>query len=158
MSNFKPLNEQDETRVWERFYQIFQFHPSTTSFPGIKTEKPHLRLDISKYIINEKPGNELETIALKLFATITKPGERLYALDWQHECYDFDPRMTMERNEFDEWLIPIIPKGDYYIFLDKDFENVWFGHPWEQTITLIGLAMVHGWEEYGLKLPELPDA
>jgi len=48
----------------------------------------------------------------------------------------------MDRDEFGEWVIPILPNGDYYIFLTKDFRNVWFGHAWEETITLIGHDLV----------------
>jgi hypothetical protein len=35
-------------------------------------------------------------------------------------------------------LISFIPDGEYYIFISKDHQNVWFGHPWEKTVTLIG--------------------
>ena len=88
------------------------------------------------------PFDKLEDLALSLFVSILKPGQRLYALNWQHDCYDFDPRLEMDRDEFDEWIIPVLPNGDYHIFVTKDFQNVWFGHPWEMTITLIGCHLL----------------
>jgi hypothetical protein len=44
-------------------------------------------------------------------------------------------------------LVPsFVPDGDYYIFLTKDFQNVWFGHPWEKTITLIGDKLIKAYQ------------
>ena len=109
---------------------------------------PQLKFDIKDCFSPDYPFNKLEQLALNLFDKISKPGDKLYALDWQHQCYDFDPRQEMDRNEFGEWVIPIFPNGDYYIFLTKDFNNIWFGYPWEQTITLIGDNIV----KYGRQL------
>lgn len=105
-------------------------------------DRPQLKRDISICFSQSFPLKRLEELAINLFTLVSKPRDRFYALDWQHECYDFDPRETMDRNEFDEWIVPVLPNGDYSIFLSKDFNNVWFGHPWEQTITLIGNDIV----------------
>ncbi len=142
MKNFRSLSKEEYDKVWNNFYELFDFSPSTTVFPALTTTMPQLKLDISRGFGPAYPLNELEQFALTLFNNITKPGDRLYALDWQHECFDFDSRQEMNRNEFEEWIIPIFPNGDYYIFMTKDFNNVWFGHPWEETITLIGENIV----------------
>ncbi len=155
MKNFQQLKDSIEDSIWERFYQLFQFAPSTTVYPAIKTDKPYLRLDISKVFGDSRLIEKLERTAIELFIHISSPGERLYALVWQHQSYDFDPRQPLEKDEFDEWIIPILPNGDYYIFLESEFDNVWFGHPWEETITLVGSSMIQRWEEIGLKLPVL---
>lgn len=31
-----------------------------------------------------------------------------------------DPRKQMDKDEFGEWIIPVLLNGDYYIFLTKD--------------------------------------
>ena len=139
MNNWRIIDTNEYNLVWDKFYKLFKFKPSVTEFPAVVSTLPQIKFDISKLYTNNKfILNELEQMALTLFINISKPSERLYALDWQHECYDFDPRLEMERNQFDEWIVPIFPNGDYYIFLTKDFKNLWFGHPWEMTITLIG--------------------
>jgi hypothetical protein len=138
MINFRRLNQEDYDEVWDKFYSLFHFKPSINHFPAITTDKPQLKFDIKKCFSQDFPIDKLEEYALNLFTLISQPGDRLYALDWQHDCYDFDPRKQMDRDQFDEWTVPVLPNGDYYIFLTKDFNNVWFGHPWEQTITLIG--------------------
>jgi len=144
MKNWRKIDPDEYKLVWEKFYELFKFKPSLTEFPAIVSSLPQLKFDISKlYSDNKIIFNELEQIALDLFIKLSKPSERLYALNWQHDCYDFDPRLEMDRNQFDEWIVPILPNGDYYIFLTKDFKNVWFGHPWEMTITLIGLEIAN---------------
>ena len=142
MKNWQRLSQKEEEYVWNTFYQLFDFKPGIKIFPGIRTSLPQKRFSTSRYFSEHAPLDKLEDLALVLFYAVSEPGQRLYALDWQHQCYDFDPRQEMDRDEFGEWVIPILPNGDYYIFLTKDFRNVWFGHPWEETITLIGHDLV----------------
>jgi len=60
----------------------------------------------------------------------------LYALDWQHPCYWLYPHASFDADDEDAWLVPVLPNGDYYIFLAEDFSFGSFGHPWEMTITI----------------------
>ena len=143
MKNFRPLEKQQYDEVWDKFDDLFDFKPSISKFPGIKTSIPKLKLGIENCFYKDFQIEELEKLALSLFKNATRPGDRLYALDWLHDCYDFDPRLEMDRDEFKEWIVPIFPNGDYYIFLTIDFNNIWFGHPWEKTITLIGKDFVN---------------
>jgi hypothetical protein len=142
MTNFKRLNRDEYDKAWNKFYDLFHFTPSIHYFPAIATDRPQLKFDIANCFSEDFALDKLEEYALNLFISVSKTGDRLYALDWQHECYDFDPREQMDRDEFNEWTVPVLPNGDYYIFLTKDFNNVWFGHPWEQTVTLIGEDIV----------------
>jgi hypothetical protein len=142
MINFKPLNQDEYNEVWDKLYELFHFTPSIDHFPAITTDRPQLKFDIKNCFSKDFPLDKLEELAVKLFVSVSKPGEKLYALDWQHDCYDFDPRAEMDRDEFDEWIVPVFPNGDYYIFVTKDFNNMWFGHPWEKTITLVGQDIV----------------
>ena len=36
------------------------------------------------------------------------------------------------------WRIPVLPDGEYSIFLPSDQSWGWFAHPWEQTIRVFG--------------------
>ncbi|MGN8844136.1 DUF2716 domain-containing protein [Niallia sp. HCP3S3_B10] len=54
-------------------------------------------------------------------------GEKVYALDWMHNGYLFDPTLNFETDEFGDWLIPIIPNGDHF-FLQRDFKWGIIGH------------------------------
>jgi hypothetical protein len=65
------------------------------------------------------------------------PNAELIVLDWQHPAYRFRPAdqaLTWRA----EWRVPVYPDGDYYAFLTNDFTEGTFGHPWENTLCVIG--------------------
>lgn len=90
--------------------------------------------------------DDLEDKALQVFKENTVSNEYIMALDWQHECYWVNPHLKFERNEFDEWSIPIFPNGDYYFFIQKDFKWGYLGHPWEKSITIFGKGLIESFE------------
>ena len=63
-------------------------------------------------------------------------------MDWQHTCFTFDPHAGFEFENMEEWPIPPFPNGDYYLFLTENLFGGFFGHPWEQSICVIGEAFV----------------
>jgi len=76
---------------------------------------------------------------LAAFRSVTSPGQRLHFLDWQHACYWFEPHAA----EADS-TVPVLPDGDYYIFLSTDLTFGTFGHPWQQSLTVFGSALLEG--------------
>ena len=90
MKNWRQLNDKDTNQVWDTFYQLFDFKPSMKKFPGIRTSLRQKKFSIAKYFSEHATLDKLEDLALVLFASISEPGERFYALDWQHQCYDFE--------------------------------------------------------------------
>lgn len=86
------------------------------------------------------------------FVSITKPLDEIIVLDWQHECFYINPRLiaaeVMLPNDKTTNSSPsFVPEGDYYIFITKNFENVWFGHPWEKTITIVGDKLIEAYKQ-----------
>jgi hypothetical protein len=78
---------------------------------------------------SEQANSNFIQQAIEAFIEITTPGEEIYALDWQHMCYYFNPRMLRVNNMLDDGSsdtkISFIPDGDYYIFLTNfDFSPV----------------------------------
>ncbi|MEO6316877.1 MAG: DUF2716 domain-containing protein [Chitinophagaceae bacterium] len=152
-----PDNAYD--RAWDRFYTTFSFQPgvSAKDWPSITTRKPCKKIDIGSFWSNYNEQATLDFIqkGIDAFTAITQPGELIYALDWQHECFYVDPTKITARemlqNGSGASRISFLPDGDYYIFITKDFENVWFGHPWEQTVTLIGNQLITAFDDLSLK-------
>jgi hypothetical protein len=132
MKIWTALTESECNEVWEKLHQHF-------SFPRIHTDKPLHKFSIRHIWGDEHYIYDLEQKALDILISITAPGEKVLALDWEHTCYRVDLRHHKGNPRAENiFHIPFIPDGDYYIYVTEDFENVWFGHPWEETITVIG--------------------
>lgn len=153
------LIDSEYNEVWDRFYSQFQFNPSVKkeSWPGIKEPLPSLTYNISAiYNMSEQEAelknSNLMNSVLNIFKKLTSAREWIYALDWKHSCYKFYPHVSFDLNEFGEWTIPILPNGDYYIFLEKDFKYGIFGHPWEMSMCFFGVDLLN---ELKIIKPEL---
>ena len=83
--------------------------------------------------------------------------EWIYALDWQHSGFRYDPRRPV--TEHDHWVedaryggvlgggynayFPeFYPDGDYYFFVQRDLKWGYLGHPWRREIWLFGAPLV----------------
>ena len=155
MNNWEKLTEEDNNKTWNWFYKEFSFNPSTNpkDWPSIKSIKPKIKIDILNLwgnAYNETIWNNFLQKAIEAFVNVTNPGEKIFALDWHHECFYVDPReltpTILTDSESSNTVISFIPDGDYYIFITKDFENVWFGHPWEKTVTIIGSKLINAFK------------
>lgn len=65
---------------------------------------------------------DLCTKTLHAFKMATAPGARLFALDWQHDCFTLDPHRIVDKPFRDYWAIPILSDGEDYIYLDESFD------------------------------------
>jgi hypothetical protein len=146
-----PIPELDEKKVWDWIYRELSFKPSVRppDWPSISTRRRHFKFKIESLWgpgYSEPTHTNFIGQAIEAFVEITSPGEKIYALDWQQECYYYDPRnlnvYDMLDDDSSNTKISFIPDGNYYIFLTKDFENIWFGHPWEKTVTVIGDRLI----------------
>ncbi|SMX28161.1 hypothetical protein TRP8649_02276 [Pelagimonas phthalicica] len=135
--NWQELSRFEEDRIWERVYKVLGFNPSIykENFPGFKEPEPSVTYSFSTIWGDEfdRLEADLEARAKALFKEATPKGKLIYALDWNHPCYQFDPHSSGE-----DWLIPALPDGDYHLFLSQSFSFGWLGHPWEQTVCIFG--------------------
>lgn len=132
--------------MWSRFCKDFHFQPSTKTFPSYRTPSPFIKYDISNCYAEELI-RDFEEKAVKAFQQCTRPGELIYALDWQHDCYLVNPSLEFPRHVpwrvgNEDWIVSIHPDGDYHFFLAKDFSWGILGHPWQETITIYGEKLI----------------
>ena len=140
MSNWKLLDDKTRELAWDFVYDNCCFHPHNSpkfhsefkKVSVIKLPKPNIYYPINEYFgegFTKKFSDGLEKKFREIFQVLSKKkGERLYALDWHHDCYSFDPFLPFERDTYpDTWLIPALPNGDHHFFLTKDFKNGIFG-------------------------------
>lgn len=154
MKNWIELSTVEYKEVWDKIYGDFQFEPSMSDFPSFVVPNSFITYDVSLYLngsvdvdIYEEAYNDLEKKSLLVFQELTQRNEYMYALDWQHSCYWINPRLEFPKSEFDEWTVPIFPDGDYYFFIQKNFEWGLLGHPWERTITIFGEKLIRAFVE-----------
>jgi hypothetical protein len=143
-----PLADEDESRYWDDFYARFSFKPSIESsdWPGIEEPAPSVTFDVSPIFSRNKYTQAsglraLDIAALRAFVWTLPPGEEMIVLDWHHPCYRYQPHLHA-MNERLLWQVPVVPNGDYYIFLRSDLTTGTFGHPWEQTLCVFGEPLV----------------
>jgi len=143
------LTETEMDTAWDRFYAEFNFRPSghPQDWPSIKEPTPSATYSISSFYgamsnprVLEKDLNVKTLEALRI---CVEPERRLYALDWQHNCYWLYPHRRFDAHRSRAWKVPVLPNGDYYIFIAEDFSFGLFGHPWEQTICVFGQALLN---------------
>lgn len=162
-------NTEQYKFVWEKVYTQLHFKPNalvrTHSFDanvpfqgqeifavyGIENMEDH-HIDIMDNLIRD------------IFSDVVPPDERMYALDWQHSAFLYDPRNIEEQADvwvkdercvdggYTAYFPPFFPDGDYCFFIDEKFRFGYLGHPWRQEIWIFGEQFIDKFEEIYPKL------
>ena len=82
-------------------------------------------------------SDEADAWALDLMKACQPQGRRIIALDWQHFCWWLDVHLPDALEDFGRHS-PLLPNGDYSIFLSNELESGIFGHPWERSLCIFG--------------------
>lgn len=144
MSNWKLTSELEYEAITSFVYDKLFFAPNGAKDEIIELPCPNKIFDIHKYYdsgFEEELYNDLHTSAIKWFKNIANEGI-IYAYNWQHDCYSFSPYLPMETDEFNEWLIPVFPNGDYLFFVSGNFNNGIFADGINLTISIWGKEIV----------------
>jgi hypothetical protein len=140
------LSGEDYTRLWRRFDATYGFRAGVDpdTWPAIREPAPSVTFDLSGIQDGAKRGAAYDAInaeALRCFVWAFPDVDEMVVLDWQHPAYRFFPghqALTWQA----EWKVPVYPDGDYFAFFTPDFSDGTFGHPWEQTLCVIGRRLV----------------
>lgn len=138
MSNWNVLSESEYNKAWDFVFNNLDFKPHEKKVINFAT--PNICFDISNFYnhgFSEGLYDNLHESALQWFKEIYG-GTKMYALNWQHDCYSFDPNFPFEKDGVGEWLIPVFPNGDYLFFLTSDFNNGIFSDGINLTFSLWG--------------------
>lgn len=149
------MTDEERNNVWDSFYRRFDFKPSSRGVdPGIVEPTQSTTYDISQVYGDNyvRLTKELCHAYADAFRAITPLDSSIFVLDWQHHCYNFFPHREFPFYSEDDWPIPALPNGDYYIFLSRDMSCGAFGHPWQQTICIWGRPLQNA---LGASLPAL---
>lgn len=154
------LNETENKKVWDRVYKELGFSPGVQPKQSpFAIHQPYVIYDISG--MTQEQIEKMDGLVMDAFARCAREGGQMYALDWQHSGFQFEPGKPGERKSvwvenkdclgggYDAYFPGVYPDGDYYFFIDCDFRFGWLGHPWLQQIWVFGEALIKEMEAVG---------
>jgi hypothetical protein len=148
--NCKELNDFEYDRLLDFMYDNLDFNAYSENQDFIiAPPRPNRSFDTSTFFgdnYSQALCDNLELCMIEWFKIISK-GKRMYALDWHHTTYSFDPNLHFERDKFKHWLAPAFPDGDLLCFLNDDLTDGVFGDGWNHRIILWGETLIKAFEE-----------
>jgi hypothetical protein len=137
-----PVHQPEYDTIWDAFDKHFAFKPGMQSIPAISEPDASVSWHLDAvHPVGDRTVEELEVIIKRGILACSRPGEKMYWLDWQHQAYRFDPR-RVDRPGRPRWPGAAYPDGDYYIYLAPDLRMGTFGHPWEPSLCLFGAELL----------------
>ena len=145
---------------WDPVDRDFKFKASTTEFPGFAEPDESTTFHIG-HIYGEPSRHsklllDLSERFVRAFQECTKRDGYLNVLNWQHPSYRYWPHIPFNFESEEEWPIPILPNGDYYLFLDPSHAFGVLGHPWEMTMCVFGPRLLEAIESDPPKIFDRP--
>lgn len=135
------LDKKLYDRLWDRLLNTYQFSPRYGTNPFSFPHPYHL------YRLPEAPWTqEQETQVNCLLETIVPADGFLYALDWNHDCFIYNPRERLplyyhyhdDARDCNVYFPSYYPNGDFYFFIAGDWSFGMLGHPWRKELYLWG--------------------
>lgn len=161
----KLINDSmEEKLIWDNVYSELGFHPSC-AYRGhsMNVKLPfELKENHAVYAVDEMTDTQIDDMQNHMnfvFASILPEGKYMYALDWQHSAFIFDPKKPDELTSlwvedkgchgggYYAYFPSFYPDGDYYFFIEQDFSFGFLGHPWRREVWIFGDALVKKTEE-----------
>ena len=152
------LQDCEYKQVWDKIYSEFHFNP-TNAVNGLPTFKFHM--PVNTYDISDSPiykdDESINAIIKSAFIECMSVDDFMYALDWQHTCFRYNPRINtfLDYPVFVKYDDPIknnhvnwegynvyfpkfYPNGDFYFFIAKNFRWGYLTHPWLKKVWIFG--------------------
>lgn len=149
-SGWSLLEKEDENKAWEKVSETFDF-------PGgrIKEPAPSVIWDISQLFIQPAGERQIQEVELhakvyEAFLRCLDVGERIFALDWNHNCFMFSPQLMANPRDLNSWAISLIPESSHRFFFAPDLRFGIIG-------TLDGTICFFGAELLGVILKDKPE-
>jgi len=147
------LEKEEYSQIWDRVYTELHFQPSVYENVPFQVPAPWAVHGLLFEPTGEQ-GERFEETVRQALVDCLGEDPWLYALDWQHSGFRYDPRVPVA--EHDNWVengrIPgwccnayfpdFYPDGDYYFFLQRDLKWGYLGHPWRRELWLFGAPLV----------------
>lgn len=170
------ITDKRDELIWDKIYAELKFSPNGR-YRGHSFDVP-LPFEIKKpyvvYAIDDLTVRQVDEMNVKVkdcFAETIRDGERLYALDWQHSSFVFDPNVEPDGDPpwlgdcdpsdfpqppvcqfihderylnggYNAYYPSFYPDGDYHFFVEENLEYGLLGHPWRLEIWIFGNRLI----------------
>ena len=155
------LNDDEERRIWDKISKELSFNPSIkNSSKPFEIKVPYDVYDLNKSMIHWDDDNVEQKIK-KIFITCMDKDAYMYALDWQHTCFKYNPRIETQKDNpsfiyddrysdggYKAYFPTFYPNGDYYFFISRDFSWGYLTHPWQNKIWVYGDELIKNFRKY----------
>lgn len=148
-ANVKVIfNQKLYKEIWDRIHNDFGFFPASFINQTIKSKIKYRAYKLKSYWTEQE-----EKIVNSIF--IEMSADDIYALDWQHDCFIFNPReeIPLYYHYYDKdrdcnvYFPSYLPDGDYHFFISKDWSYGLLGHPWRKEIYVFGNELIKKFED-----------
>lgn len=157
---WRILNDLENRQVWDNVYKKFHFSPSNNQeVTPFVFNTPVDVYDISNSNI-WYDDEDINKMIRSCLVECMGDDPYMYALDWQHTCFRYNPRI-IDRHEYpvfvkydvpiknghvnwegeSVYFPPFYPDGDYYFFISMDFSCGYLTHPWQKNAYVFGEHM-----------------
>jgi hypothetical protein len=159
------LDDTEYNIVWSKVENILGFNS------GVKIKVPFtISIDYEVYDLSlvSCDNEKFETLMREIIKTCAANDEYIYALDWQHTGFRYNPNAAelpqmfthIENNNMPFGFVNIYfptfyPNGDYYFFIQKDFAWGCLGHPWKKKYWIFGKKLISEMELFSSQLKNL---
>ena len=152
---FSILGDEECRQIWDRIDEALQFRPSVRANIPFQLPEPWVVHDLAYFPVDQQ-YEDFESAVVQALAGCLGEDGWIYALDWQHSGFRYDPRLPI--TEHDHWVederfrrlgggynayFPdFYPDGDYYFFVQRDLNWGYLGHPWRRELWLFGAPLI----------------
>ncbi|MBR0136484.1 MAG: DUF2716 domain-containing protein [Clostridia bacterium] len=157
---------QAYSEIWDKVFDKLHFQPcceegADTPVP-FRIVEPYAVYDIKNMTDGQR--GLLDSTIGDVFIRITQSGQLIYALDWQHSAFLYDPRDPSGQQSlwvddpdqpFGRYLAEFpefYPDGDYYFFIEENFAFGYLAHPWRQEVWIFGDDLIREMDAIHKKL------
>ena len=156
------LDENESKEIWNKVYSKFSFNPKREIAYDFK-------INVDVYDITNSliwtDNEEINTIIKTIFIECMDKDDYMYALDWQHSDFKYNPKnntlkespeFIVDKNYhgggYNAYFPEFYPNGDYYLFISKNFSWGYLTCPWSNKIWVYGECLMSKIKNHSEKL------
>ena len=157
------LDDNEYKKTWDTVYKKLNFKPSTNKGETpFDIDKPFVVYDLTQ--VSEQNIDDFDEVISNTFSNCIGDDEYMYALDWQHSGFRYNPRIRIEQRSlyikdecyqnggYNAFFPDFFPDGDYYFFISINFDWGYLGHPWQQKVWVFGEKLIEEFEKVYQKI------